>query len=230
MNFLITGGSRGLGLAIAKWAKQFDGNIILLSKNAAHLEKAKQELAYKNVFSFACDFSNPLATQSTINEVLTLFPAIDVVINNVGYFEMGSLDDCTITAVDQMLNINFKAAFHTTQAYLPYLKKQKAGAIINIGSIVTEAPKKDFAAAYTISKFALQGYTKLLTDEMKDYGVKVTEIIPGSINTTSWDGIDVPKQEFVQPEDIVAMIDVVIKSSKGANFEQIIVRPTNRAF
>jgi NADP-dependent 3-hydroxy acid dehydrogenase YdfG len=65
---------------------------------------------------------------------------------------------------------------------------------------------------------------------LKDYGVKVTEVIPGSINTSSWDGIDAPKQDFVQPNDIVNTVKMVINSSKGANFEQIIVRPTNRNF
>ena len=131
--------------------------------------------------------------------------------------------------VEKLLNVNFKATFNITQAYLNDFKNQQSGSIINIGSIVTEQPRKDIAA-YTISKFALQGYTKLLCDELKDFGVKVTEVISGSINTSSWDGIDAPKQDFVQPADIVNTIKMVINSSKGANFEQIIVRPTNRKF
>lgn len=230
MNILISGGSRGLGLHIARWATQFNGNVILLSKNKQNLAKAKSELNYVKTHCFTCDFAEPAEAKVVLEELYTTFPKIDVIINNVGYFAPGAIANCSLAEVEHMLNINFKAAFAITQPYLPYLKAQKSGAIINVGSIVTQNPKKDFAAAYTISKFALQGYTKMLADEMKDFNVKVSEIIPGSINTSSWDGIEAPKEQFIQPDDIVAMIDVVIKSSKGANFEQIIVRPTNRAF
>ena len=142
---------------------------------------------------------------------------------------MGSLEETNIEQVNRMLAINFKAAFSITQGLLNVFKSQKSGTIINIGSIVTEQPRKDISA-YTISKFALQGYTKVLTDELKDFGIKVTEIIPGSINTSSWDGIEAPKEEFVQTKDLIDATEMILKSSLGANFEQIIVRPTNRNY
>jgi short-subunit dehydrogenase len=229
MNFIITGGSRGLGFEIAEMAKSFNGKIALIAKDQDRLNKAKAELAYENVNTYSCDFSIPREIEKLITQLKKDFKSVDVLINNVGSFEVGELSTTKIKQVEKLLNVNFKATFNITQAYLNDFKNQQSGSIINIGSIVTEQPRKDIAA-YTISKFALQGYTKLLCDELKDYGVKVTEVIPGSINTSSWDGIDAPKQDFVQPADIVNTIKMVINSSKGANFEQIIVRPTNRNF
>ena len=230
MNFIITGASRGLGAEFAKFASRLGGTVGIIASNQEKLKEVASQLEGCSVITYACDFTEPDSVDALVNELKSDFPKVDVLINNVGFFEIGNLEDTSLEHVEKMLDINFKSSFSITQQFLPTFKTQKEGVIVNIGSIVTEAPKKDFAAAYTISKFALQGYTKLLCDELKDYGVKVTEVIPGSINTSSWDGIDAPKEEFVQPSDIVSAVEMVINSSKGANFEQIIVRPTNRNF
>lgn len=228
MDILITGGSRGLGFAIAKFALTLGGKVGIISNNLERLEQAKAELG-ADLHIFSCDFANPDNLINLLPTIQNTFPKVDMLVNNVGYFDMAELEETRLTLVEEMMNINFKTAFTLTQAYLGCFKHQKSGFIFNIGSIVTKHPRKD-VAAYTISKFALSGYTKLLIDDLKDDHVKVTEIIPGSINTTSWDGIDAPKEDFVQVEDIVESIKMVINSSKGANFEEILIRPTNRNF
>tara|TARA_B100001769_G_C21979559_1_gene526721 strand:+ start:103 stop:792 length:690 start_codon:yes stop_codon:yes gene_type:complete len=229
MNFIITGASKGLGKEFARFASKFGGTIGIIASNQERLKNTAEELKDCSVITYTCDFTDSEAIKALTNELKSDFKQINVVINNVGAFEMGTLEETDIEQVNRMLAINFKAAFSITQSFLTVFKSQKHGNIINIGSIVTEQPRKDISA-YTISKFALQGYTKVLTDELKDFGIKVTEIIPGSINTSSWDGIEAPKEEFVQTKDIVDAIEMILKSSIGANFEQIIVRPTNRNY
>lgn len=229
MNFIITGASRGLGEEFAKFASKFGGIVALVATSQERLKSVATKLEGCNVITYSCDFTEPESVDALVEELQSDFETIDVIINNVGLFELGELEQTSMKQVDKMLNINFKAAFSITQKFLRQFKKQKSGFIFNIGSIITESPRKDISA-YTISKFALQGYTKVLCDDLKDYSVKVTEIIPGSINTSSWDGIEAPKEDFVQPKDIVSAAEMVINSSKGANFEQIIVRPTNRNF
>lgn len=232
MKALITGASRGLGLEIAKSLAKADYEVVLIASNSDRLSNARKEIlaiSDESVHVFPCDFSNPTNIQDLLVKLQKQFGFFDVMVNNVGAFEMGDLGKTTYGQVLKLLNINFKATFLLTQGYLPAFKKAKKGHIFNIGSIVTEEPRKE-VAAYTISKFALNGYTKMLCDDLKDYGVKVTEIIPGSINTSSWDGIDAPKQDFVQTSDIAQTVIMCLNSSKGANFEQLIVRPTNRNF
>ncbi len=229
MNFIISGASRGLGAEFAKFASRFGGTIGIIATNQEKLKQVAAELEGCSVITYACDFTIPESIDALVSELKSDFPKIDVLINNVGSFEIGELADTKLEQVERMLDINFKAAFSITQEFLPQFKSQQSGLIVNIGSIITEVPRKDIAA-YTISKFALQGYTKMLCDELKDFGVKVCEVIPGSINTSSWDGIEAPKEDFVQPSDIVSTVEMVLNSSKGANFEQIIVRPTNRNF
>tara|TARA_B100000795_G_scaffold270052_1_gene262264 strand:+ start:12386 stop:13084 length:699 start_codon:yes stop_codon:yes gene_type:complete len=232
MNAIVTGASRGLGLAIARMLASSGFNLFLLAKNEERLQtvKAQIENDFKTkVTTFASDFSNEVDTNTLVQKLSAAVPKVDVLVNNIGAFEMGDMTEVSHDQVNKLLNINFATTFKITQAYLSEFKNSKAGFIFNIGSIVTELPRKDLAA-YTISKFALQGYTKMLCDDLKDHGVKVTEIVPGSINTSSWDGIDAPKEEFIQTKDIVDTIEMVINSSKGVNFEQIIIRPTNRNF
>ena len=229
MNFIITGASRGLGKEFAKFASKFGGTIGIIASNQERLKHVAEDLKNCSVITYTCDFTDSEAVHALIQELQADFKQVNVLINNVGAFEMGSLEETNIEQVNRMLAINFKAAFSITQGLLNVFKSQKSGTIINIGSIVTEQPRKDISA-YTISKFALQGYTKVLTDELKDFGIKVTEIIPGSINTSSWDGIEAPKEEFVQTKDLIDATEMILKSSLGANFEQIIVRPTNRNY
>lgn len=229
MNFIITGASRGLGKEFAKFASKFGGIVGIIATNQELLKEVASELEGCSVITYACDFTEPDSVDALVNELKSDFESVDVLINNVGAFEMGELAETSLGQVDKMLDINFKAAFSITQGFLEKFKSQKSGFIFNIGSIITESPRKDISA-YTISKFALQGYTKVLCDDLKDFNVKVTEIIPGSINTSSWEGIEAPKEEFVQPLDIVSAAEMVMNSSKGANFEQLIVRPTNRNF
>lgn len=232
MNAIVTGASRGLGLAIARMLASSGFNLFLLAKNEERLAEVKTQIEsdFKTeVTTFACDFSDEKATRVVVEKLSETVASVEVLVNNVGAFEMGDLAEVSNDQVEKLLNINFASTFKITQAYLSAFKKNQSGFIFNIGSIVTEFPRKDLAA-YTISKFALQGYSKMLCDELKDDGVKVTEIIPGSINTSSWDGIDAPKETFIQTKDIVDAIEMVINSSKGVNFEQIIIRPTNRNF
>jgi short-subunit dehydrogenase len=229
MNFIITGASRGLGEEFAKFASQFGGTIGIIASNQGKLKTVASKLKNCNVITYACDFTNEEDVVALVSELQSDFENVDVIVNNVGSFEIGDLESTTWKQVNKMLSINFKAAFCITQSFLSKFKSKKNGVIINIGSIVTEFPRNDISA-YTISKFALQGYTKVLTDDLKDYGVKVTEIIPGSINTSSWDGIEAPKGDFVQSKDIIDAVEMVIKSSSGANFEQIVIRPTNRNY
>lgn len=232
MNAIITGASRGLGLTIAMKLASKGYDLFLVASNAERLQEVSAAIIIKykvKVATFAIDLNDVETSRLAFQNLLEDCVNVDVLVNNVGAFEMGGLDEVSMSQVDRLLNINFKATFQLTQTFLPSFKYNRAGCIINIGSIATEVVRNDIAA-YSISKYALQGYTKMLCEELKDFGVKVAEIIPGSINTTSWDGIEAPKADFVQPDDIADCIEMIINSSKGANFEQVIIRPTNRNF
>ncbi|MFT6746948.1 MAG: 3-oxoacyl-[acyl-carrier protein] reductase [Glaciecola sp.] len=230
---LITGASRGLGKALAVFFADKGFDLHLVARNSELLNEVKSEL--ENQFSvdvnvYPCDFSNPKNTEKLAVKLSSTIQQLDMLINNAGVFEMGILEESSSEQVQKLLNINLMGAFNLSKVFIPMFKKQGKGHVFNIGSIVTEHPRKDIAA-YTISKFALKGLTETLRDELKDFQVKVTELIPGSINTSSWDGIDnIPKQDFIQTEELVQAIWMCFNNTIASNIETLTIRPLNRNF
>lgn len=233
MKAIITGASRGLGKDIACFLAQKGFSLVLISSNNELLSSLKKDLEHQysvEIEVLACDFTNSSQIQNLAINLTNSIKQIDLLINNVGIFEMGGIEDSSIDQLQKLLKVNLEAAFTITKSVISALKTQKSGHIFNIGSIVTQLPKKE-AANYTISKMAFHGFTEVLRDELKDYEVKVTELIPGSINTSSWDGIDdVPKEKFIQTKDIIDAIWTCYQANPLVNWEQIVIRPLNRNF
>lgn len=233
MQAIITGASRGLGKTMAFFLAEKGFNLHLIARNADRLESIKNEIQKKTgvqVDMYACDFSRVSSSEKLAKALKERISSLAIMINNAASFELGELEESSAKQAQQLFNINLMAAFNLTNALIPLLKSQGKGHVFNIGSIVTQHPRKDFAA-YTISKFALKGYTEVLRDELKDSKVKVTEIIPGSINTSSWDGIDnVPKQEFIQPQEIADAIWLCYSNTGASSIESMVIRPLNRNF
>ncbi|MFT6717281.1 MAG: short-subunit dehydrogenase [Saprospiraceae bacterium] len=233
MNAVVTGASRGLGKALAGFLAEKGFNLHLIASNLALLTEVKADLE-KNfsvkVEVYSCDFSNPKNSKTLALKLANEIQQVDILINNAGAFEFGMLEESSSEQVRKLLNINFMGAFNLTNAFITLLKKQSSGHVFNIGSIVTQHPRKDIAA-YTISKFTLKGYTEVLRDELKDSKVKVTELIPGSINTSSWDDVpDVPKEDFIQTQELVDAIWMCYNNTGASNIESLTIRPLNRDF
>lgn len=233
MNAVITGASRGLGKSVALFLAEKGFNLHLIASKMESLNAVKKEVSSQfevEVHTYACDFSVSSNTAQLGAKLADSLNSIELLINNTGAFEFGSLTQTNTDQLSKLINVNVMGAFNISNALLPMLKTQQKGHVFNIGSIVTEHPRKDIAA-YTISKFALKGYTQVLRDELKDAHVKVTEIVPGSINTSSWDGVeDVPKNDFIQPQELVDAIWMCYRNTAASNIESFVIRPLNRDF
>jgi len=233
MNAIVTGASRGLGKATAIFLAEKGFDLYLIATNCDLLNELKSQLEKKHsigVYTYTCNFSDPNQSESLALELSNEIKEIDLLINNAGTFEFGTLEQSSSAQVQKLLNINLMGAFNISRAFIPLLKSQKKGHIFNVGSIVTDHPRFDIAA-YTISKYALKGLTETLRDELKDHNVKVTELVPGSINTSSWDDVtDVPKQDFIQPQEIVDAIWMCYSQTAVSNIETLTIRPLNRDF
>jgi len=123
-----------------------------------------------------------------------------------------------------MLEVNLFSAYHTTRALLPKMKTVKDGHIFTICSIASLAAYPG-GGAYGISKYALLGFTKNLRHELKEYGIKVTAVIPGAVYTDSWKGSGVSEQRIMEAEDIARLIYSASQLSPQAVVEEIVVRP-----
>lgn len=233
MRALITGATRGIGRAVAHALAKEGYDLALSARSLSDLEDLRQELRgiypHLEVIARSADLTESYDIDALAKTILLHWGSIDVLVNNVGAYSMGRLGEGDRKAMENSLKTNFFSAYHLTLPLLPTFKEQARGHIFNIGSIVTHEPRVE-AATYTIAKFALQGFTKVLAEELRDHGVKVTSILPGSVNTSSWDGIEAPKERFVQPGDVATTLVSALSLSSGAWIEELIIRPTDRNY
>lgn len=230
MNIVITGASKGLGLAIAnKFADDGQRHTLLLcARNEQQLQQVAIEMQARypriRILACACDVSKKEGVLSYADWVLQMVNKVDVIINNAGQFVPGSVHNEPDGALEQMINTNLYSAYHLTRAILPGMMAAKEGHIFNMCSI---ASLKAYAngGAYSISKFALAGFSKNLREELKPYNIKVTAVYPGATMTDSWAGSGIDPQRIMEASDVANMIYASAFLSPQACVEEIILRP-----
>jgi NAD(P)-dependent dehydrogenase (short-subunit alcohol dehydrogenase family) len=182
---VITGGSRGLGLLMARQLRKEGARVALLARNREELVRAKERLADDNsVLTIACDVAERALVRQAIEIVVHHFGRVDMLINNAGVIQVGPLEHMTYTDYHHAMNVHFWGALHCTEAVLPYMRQRRCGRIINIASIggLIALPH---LAPYSASKFALVGYSDAVRAEVAKDGIRVTTVCPGLMRTGS---------------------------------------------
>jgi short-subunit dehydrogenase len=230
MNIVITGASKGLGKAIAI-AFAGDGqqnNLFLCARTADTLESTAGELrsAYPgvNVHAKTCDVADKKQLKAFASWVESIAGRVDILVNNAGVYIPGNAHGEDDGALESLMEINLYSAYHLTRLFLPQMIKAKAGHIFNMCSIASINAYPN-GGAYSISKYALYGFSKNLREEMKPHGIKVTHVIPGAAYTDSWSGSNVDPQRIMDANDIAVMVHAAAQLSPQACVEEIIVRP-----
>ena len=228
MNAVITGASRGIGKAVAHIFALHGYDLFLCSKNEENLLQTVEELKTRfpniTIEGKSIDLGKKQDAQLFGDWVVNNADTIDVLVNNVGTFIQGNISDEADGALEQMLHVNLYSAYHTTRALLPKMMAEKNGHIFTMCSIAALAAYPN-GGAYSISKYALLGFTKNLRRELMPHNIKVTAIIPGAIYTDSWKGSGVSEGRIMEPEDIAMMIYTTSRLSPQATVEEIVIRP-----
>ena len=225
---VITGGSKGIGKSIALKFAQENFDIYTCSRNQDDLLKLKNELNSLNqnitLYTFSCDLSTKDGCNSFINFINDNTKKIDILVNNVGTFIPGKLIEEDDSALEKMIDINLYSNYWITKGLIKLMTNYREGHIFNICSIASKVAYAN-GGSYCISKFALYGMSQCLREELKDFDVKVTAVLPGAVRTGSWDGTTLPDERFIIPEDVSNSIFSAYNTSKGATIEEIIIRP-----
>ena len=228
MNIFITGASRGLGRAIAEKFASEGHQLYLSARNKQLLEKAADEIKKKwpsvKVKFQAADISIKEQTIQLGDWLLQQNISIDVLVNNAGSFIPGSVHNEPDGAVEQMMAVNLYSAYHLTRRVIPAMITQRSGHIFNICSIASLQAYEN-GGAYSISKFALLGFTRNLREEMKEHNIKVTAVLPGAAYTDSWAASGINPQRIMEASDIAELVYTSSHLSPQACVEEIIVRP-----
>jgi len=227
MNIVITGASKGIGFAIAEIFAANGHDLYLTSKTPLALETAvatlRKQFPSVKLEAMSADLSIQKEVTAFANWCLEKTQP-HILINNAGYFVPGKLQDEADGQLQDQLNTNLFSAYHLTRALLPSMLVQKAGHIFNICSIASLHAYEN-GGAYSISKFALLGFSKNLRLELKDKGIKVTAVCPGAVYTNSWSGSGVDPKRIMESSDIAKMVYASSQLSPQAVVEDIVMRP-----
>ena len=157
-------------------------------------------------------------------DIITQWDRIDVLINNAGVFKPGEILNEEEGTLEYMINTNLYSAYYLTRFIAPKMVEKGVGHIFNMCSIASLIALPN-GGSYTISKFAMLGLSRVLREELKQSGVKVTSILPGATWSDSWSGIDLPKHRLMQAIDVAKQVWAAYDTSDSAVVEEIILRP-----
>lgn len=228
MNVVISGASKGIGKAIAlKFIKE-GHYVAICGRNAESLDSFKLEANHINasakVITFKADMSIRKDVSGFAESCIAEFGTIDILINNAGVFHPGKVTEEEDGKLEKMIETNLYSAYHLTRGIMPHMKHSIKPHIFNICSIASKIAYPN-GGSYSISKFALLGFSKVLREELKDKGIKVTAVLPGATWSDSWAGVDLPFERLMEANDIADVVFNTYQLGPSAVVEEIIIRP-----
>lgn len=225
---VITGATKGLGRAIAEIFAQNGFDLCVCARTESDLEAMEldwiTQFPQQKLHTFVADVSKKPEVLEFGAFVRSVWPTLDVLINNAGVFMPGKISEEQDGTLETQLETNLYSAYHLTRALLPIMTPQGRGHIFNMCSIASFMAYPN-GGSYSISKFALLGFSKVLREEMKPKGLKVTSIMPGAAWSDSWAGVDLPFERLMQASDVAKAVWGCYDMSDAAVVEELILRP-----
>jgi NADP-dependent 3-hydroxy acid dehydrogenase YdfG len=218
----ISGGSKGIGLAIAKRFYEEGWLVIICARGEKGLQQAKEIMP--EIHTYTCDMSDKKEVKELGKELTQTFGALDIVVNNAGVFQPGAIHEENEEAYELMMRTNMDSTYYMTRALLPPMLQRKSGAIVNMASIASISAYPN-GGSYSISKYAMLGFSRNLRQELMPKGIRVVTVMPGATFTASWAGVDVDPERLMPAEDIAELVWTSMALSKRSVVEEIIVRP-----
>jgi NAD(P)-dependent dehydrogenase (short-subunit alcohol dehydrogenase family) len=225
---LITGGSRGIGLAVANLFAKSGYHVIITSRVQVRIDRALAQLngSGGTVSGVLCDVADPASVKAAFERIEQQYDSIDVLINNAGIaHDLNPVDKLPIGTWKQVIDTNLTGTFLVTQAALPFIKA--GGTIVNNLSIAAMQPFEGMCA-YNASKFGALGFTKALREEVRKRGIRVLALIPGATDTDIWQQFwpEAPRKKMISPETVAEAVLHAVSAPPDAAIEEIVIGPT----
>jgi NAD(P)-dependent dehydrogenase (short-subunit alcohol dehydrogenase family) len=215
---LVTGGSSGIGLAIAKMLRAEDYAVTLASRTAEKVEAAAAELG---AHAIVADVSQAEDCARVVEEHVEREGGLDVLVNSAGIGIAGRVEDAQLKHIDRQLAINVRGLVLVTQAAIPHLRKTK-GWIVNLASIAGTQPVP-ILPIYAASKAAVISLTHTLNHDLDDDGIRAVAICPGFVDTPMADFTGLKSEEMIQPEDCAEVVRMCLRLSRRARVPQVLI-------
>lgn len=226
---LVTGASRGIGLAIARRLAQLGSRVSLCARDSTRLEAAASGLRNEgfDVLATVADVTHAGEIQKLVDKTHRQLGPIDILINNAGIGRFGPAHQFTEADWDAVLDTNLKSVFLVTRAVAPGMIERKAGHIVNIGSL---AGKNAFAGGgiYCASKWGLMGLTACMAEDLRAHNIRVSVICPGSVATDFSPHTGRDTSKLLQPEDVAHAVATLVTQAPQSFISEIDLRPTQK--
>jgi|SRR5580658_2672384 3-oxoacyl-[acyl-carrier protein] reductase len=227
---VVTGAGRGIGAAIARELSRLGATAVLCGRTRATLDSAAQSIAQAGGKAqvVPCDVTSLESLEAAAGQVETLFGRVDILVNNAGIGGFGGpLHQLAPDAWDQILNTNLRGVFYTTRAFGPMMIRARSGHIINISSLAGKNALPN-GAAYSASKWGLNGLSYSIAEELRSYNIRVAVICPGSTNTDLSPHIGKDAAKMLQPEDVAHAVAMLVTQAPQSFVSEILLRPTQK--
>ena len=225
---VITGASSGVGKSLAIQLSDAGYSVVLAARSEDKLNAIAEEIRSKGGDSLvvSTDVSRPEQIDNLKDRALK-YGDVSVVINNAGLGKFSKVEDVAIEDWDRQLDVNLRASFLVSQAFIPGMKQKLNGTLVFMNSV---AGKKGYpcSAAYVASKYGMRGLADSLREELREENIKVISIHPGAVDTPFWDGIGVnfPREEMLNAHTLAQSIVYAIQSPGNFAVEELVVRRT----
>jgi NAD(P)-dependent dehydrogenase (short-subunit alcohol dehydrogenase family) len=232
---LVTGASRGIGRAIAVRLAQLGAHLLLVARDPAALAEVKQEIVDLATVAdvLPCDLSSTSEIAALASRIET-DGGCDILINAAGIGRIGApLHQMPIEDFDAMLATNLRAPFLLMRAVVPGMIARGGGEIVNISSLAGQGPLAN-GAAYSASKWALNGLSYSAAEELRAHNIRVSVVAPGSVNTSfgrggpSSAGKTKDRSKMLQPEDVAGVVAMLVTQPPQSFISEVRMRPTQK--
>ncbi len=221
---VVTGASRGIGKGVALALAREGCDVVLAARDRAALEGVARDIESlgRRALVVSTDVRDAAQIDALAHQTLEHFGRADILINNAGLGHFGPVDELAVERFDEMIAVNLRGAFLCTRAFVPAMKRQGGGAIVNIASVAGLVGNPNLSG-YNASKFGLMGFSEATMLELRHFGIKVIAICPGSTATDFGAGRDPVGRLTV--EDVAHAIVGALTASPNALQSQIHLRP-----
>lgn len=207
---IVTGGSKGIGFAVARALLERGMQVAISARKDSELQDAARRLASRDILAIRADVRDPADAQRLVDETVRRFGGLDVLVNNAGIGRFANVADMSLDHWRELVDTNLSGVFYCSRAAIPAMKTRGAGFIVNISSLASKNPFTG-GAAYCASKAGLNAFSEALMQEVRHDNIRVSYVLPGSVSTGFGDRGSSGEAEWkLAPEDVArAVVDLI---------------------
>lgn len=226
---VVTGAGRGIGCAIAKRLSILGAMVVLVGRTRAPLEETASQISEPGKADvFPCDVQDLNSVQKLASHVSERHGRLDILVNNAGVGTFSKpLHELAPEDWDRMLNTNLRGVYYTIRAFAPIMIRASSGHIINISSLAGKNPVPN-GAAYSASKWGLNGLSYSVAEELRGYGIRVSVVCPGSVDTDLSPHTGKDASKMLQSEDIAHVVEMLVTQAPQSFVSEVLIRPTKK--